>query len=132
VIEIKQEDLEYWLSGALEGGSNYWYLIINDYDKSGFDKKLCTIDNFAKSLLETPNFSIKIYDIENFSEDEDLDLDPSGALLGEISLANIVRGMDLMKENYRDMYDRLYSGDYDADDCDVWLQLIVMGEVVFC
>jgi hypothetical protein len=130
VIEIKQEDLEYWLSGALEGGSNYWYLIINDYDRSGFDKKLCTIDNFAKSLLETPNFSIKIYDIENFNEDDDLD--PSDALLGEISLANIVRGMELMKENYRDMYDRLLSGDYDADDCDVWLQLIVMGDVVFC
>ncbi len=130
MIEIKQEDLEYWLSGALEGGSNYWYLIINDYDRSGFDKKLCTIDNFAKSLLETPNFSIKIYDIENFNEDDDLD--PSDALLGEISLANIVRGMELMKENYRDMYDRLLSGDYDADDCDVWLQLIVMGDVVFC
>jgi hypothetical protein len=130
VIDIKQEDLEYWLSGALEGGSNYWYLIINDYDRSGFDKKLCTIDNFAKSLLETPNFSIKIYDIENFNEEEDED--PNDALLGEISLANIIKGMDLMKENYRDMYDRLYSGDYDADDCDVWLQLIVMGDVVFC
>lgn len=130
MIDIKQEDLEYWLSGALEGGSNYWYLIINDYDRSGFDKKLCTIDNFAKSLLETPNFSIKIYDIENFNEEEDED--PNDALLGEISLANIIKGMDLMKENYRDMYDRLYSGDYDADDCDVWLQLIVMGDVVFC
>ena len=127
---MTQENLEYWLSGALEGGSNYWYLIINDYDRSGFDKKLCTIDNFAKSLLQTPNFSIKIYDIENFNEDEDSD--PNEALLGEISLANIIKGMELMEEKYKDMYDRLYSGDYDADDCDVWLQLIVMGDVVFC
>lgn len=130
MIDITQENLEYWLSGALEGGSNYWYLIINDYDRSGFDKKLCTIDNFAKSLLETPNFSIKIYDIENFNEEEDSD--PNEALLGEISLANIIKGMELMEEKYKDMYDRLYSGDYDADDCDVWLQLIVMGDVVFC
>lgn len=127
---MTQENLEYWLSGALEGGSNYWYLIINDYDRSGFDKKLCTIDNFAKSLLETPDFSIKIYDIENFNEEEDED--SNEALLGEISLANIIKGMELMEEKYKDMYDRLYSGDYDADDCDVWLQLIVMGDVVFC
>ena len=130
MIDITQENLEYWLSGALEGGSNYWYLIINDYDRSGFDKKLCTIDNFAKSLLETPNFSIKIYDIENFNEEEYED--SNEALLGEISLANIIKGMELMEEKYKDMYDRLYSGDYDADDCDVWLQLIVMGDVVFC
>lgn len=125
---ITQENLENWLAGALEGGSNYWYMI-NDYDKTGFDKKLSTLDNFAKSLIETPNYSIKIYDIETFYEDEDSD--PEESFLGEITLENIVKGLDLMKANYNEMYERMISGDWDADDADVWLQLSVMGDVVY-
>ena len=127
---ITQENLENWLSGALEGGSNYWYLIIN-FNREGFTTGIPVVDNLSKALLKNPGFEINIYDIENFDLDDE-DFDTQEAFLGKITLENIIKGMELLETNYKDIFDRLISGDYDADDCDVWLQLVVMGEVVYC
>lgn len=121
-IEITEEHLSNWFCGALEGGSNYWYLL-NDINRKNFIKGEPLTENLAKSFMANPNYKLNVYDIE--SDEDELDL------LGAVTWDNIKFALVEMHKNYHDLYEDLVHGDADADSCDVWFQLATMKDVVF-
>jgi hypothetical protein len=121
-LNITKEQIADQLCTALEGGSNYWYML-GDVDRIYFDKSLTLVDNLVRSLLVDKEYELNVYDIES---DED---EPE--LLGKVTYKSIGNAFTLMGAHYPKQLANIISGDYDADDSDVWFQLATMGEVVF-
>lgn len=121
-VNITKEQIADQLCTALEGGSNYWYML-GDVDTTHFVKGDTYVDNLMRSFIADKYYELNVYDIES---DED---DP--ILLGKVTYISIGNAFTTMGFRYPKQLSNIISGDYDADDADVWFQLATMGEVVF-
>lgn len=115
VTDQRREDM---IVGALEGGSNYWYLI---GDKASelllqYGKEPLSI-RFWKAIKDGK--SIEIHDIE------------TGQKLGEINLKSIEEGEQLMADKYPSHLLDIVNENDDANTADIWFQLCVLKEVVY-
>jgi hypothetical protein len=121
-LNITKEQIADQLCTALEGGSNYWYML-GDIDRIYFDKSLTLVDNLVRSFLVDKEYELNVYDIESDEDEPDL--------LGKVTYKSIGNAFTLMGAHYPKQLANIISGDYDADDSDVWFQLATMGEVVY-
>lgn len=122
-IEIPNKRREDMLIGALEGGSNYWYWIgeeatkiIEKYNPQPFGDAFSVVMWKAIETGET----IPIHNLENRSEK-----------LGEINLASIAKGEQLMADKYPQHFADLHGETDDAITADVWFQLSSLGELIY-
>jgi len=122
---ISREALDSVFVTALEGGSNYWYLL---------SEKAVTLVRGAVPKSKNPYFAsamleaVMDHNIEvpiNDAEDED-------EVLGVISLTTMNDRLQKLAES-DDAWalDEVLDEEYDATSADVVFQYIVMGEVVF-
>jgi len=113
--------------GALEGGSNYWYMLFNeDYrDQLGpkNPNKPALSERIAFALYTNPKFGLPVYDAESEEDDPEL--------LGTVTQESMYRAFEIAKEDYPDIYERVIEGQEDASDADVIFQLATMGELTF-
>lgn len=119
--EISTQYIEDVLVTALEGGSNYWYLINEENDEKIRNatpelEGQPFVDRLIKTVIDL-KIPIEIHDLEDEEEK-----------LGEITVENIQRGLNLYA-NSRGSFD--LEDDMDASEADVLFQFIVMGEIVF-
>jgi hypothetical protein len=123
------------LSGAFEGGSNYWYRIESKKFPPGSNPK----DFWEGGRMQPfqPDGSADYY---HWSEL--LPTFPGGQLVireiaegeGEtyiLDLAALKKAWILLKQKYPEIYKRVKLEDWDAGDADVFLQLALFGEVIF-
>lgn len=104
---------------ALEGGSNHWYELKTLPNKVvGLGKNVSSAEAIGEHILN--GGYIQFYDIENDNE-----------LLGTVEMDNLLDGIQLLKTKYPEVYENIIMDEYDAGDADIFLQLCVMGEVVF-
>jgi hypothetical protein len=116
-LNIADQDIIDVLVTALEGGSNYWYNLPDVTMARKHYKNVTSLavsEKVIKAVLEH-NEIIPVYDVE----DEDNHL-------GDISQANIKRGLQLFMDD-----DRAWTPDMDAEQADVFFQYVVMGELVY-
>lgn len=109
------------ITAAFEGGSNYWYLINPDslVKPSGFKRD----EGVHYALLDAvyQGGSVIVHDVNDVGE-----------ILGYLNVANINRGISLMSERYMSSHWKdIITGEWDAETADVFLQLCVMGDIVF-
>lgn len=111
---------------AIEGGSNYWYLlspeavrIIRSVVPKEDDPYLSTA--FVKAVLDH-NVGVPINDVEN--EDD---------VIGLVSKATLGGRLQKLYEsdNYRWALEQEMKGEGDADTSDIIFQYMAMGEVVY-
>ena len=124
-IKLTQEMFDNLVITALEGGSNYWYMLNKDEFRSKLPTKAGSFnaltEKIAKALYEDSSFEMKVYDIENPEE-----------VLGIVSFASIVKAIEIAAEKYPKAFENLITnGDFDAEDADILFQLATMGEVIF-
>ena len=122
-VEIPSEMVFNLLVNAIEGGSNEW--AETDYHKQ--ENKSIAFDYWQRIPLN--GGTIDVYDAEGDND-----------LLGTIDLKSIQTALQLMA-NGEDKngkaiperhWDNFISENDDAETADVFLQLAVMGEIVFC
>ena len=121
-VNITKEQIADQLCTALEGGSNYWYML-GDVDTTHFVKGDTFVDNLARSFIADKDYKLDVYDLES---DED---EPE--LLGSVNYRDMEWALTEMALEYPKMYANIVAEQFDADDADVWFQLATMGEVVF-
>jgi hypothetical protein len=111
------------LTGALEGGSNYWYWFKNAANRVIESVKPFTdgSEPFVERLWEAikAGKQIEVHDIDNRE------------LLGTISLQSIERGEQTMAEKHAEHFGNIISENDDAETADVWFQLAVMNELTY-
>lgn len=108
---------------ALEGGSNYWYyikIVPEDVKYKVKHKNLALSEAIGQYILE--GGSIYFYDVEGDEDEEPL---------GKVNMDSILEAISLTKKDYPDVWFNILDEQADAGDADVFLQLCVMGEVVF-
>ena len=118
---LTKEDIVDQFVTALEGGSNYWYEIQNIPKDVSYDIKQNHIpfsEAIGSHILK--GGYIQFHDVEDKNE-----------LLGTVTMDSILDAINTLKTEYPDIYTNIVLGDADASDADVFLQLCVMGEVVF-
>lgn len=110
------------LTGALEGGSNYWYEIKETADAI---IRETTPEMQGRPFVDRMFMCIKqgraiqVHDCEN---DE---------LLGEVTMQAIEEGERLMQEKHPEHFADILSEDDDATTADVWFQMVVLKELVY-
>jgi len=76
-----------------------------------------------------------LYDVEEVDFHDDTDAlsveDDDEGYLGYVDIDGILEGITLLKKDYDFIYERILDEQYDAGDADVFLQLCVLGDVVY-
>lgn len=118
-VKVPLSVVDNLITTAFEGGSNYWYMVSKSSVKK--PKGFVRNENIHYEFLDKvyQGSSCKVYDVEN---DE---------YLGEINNRAISRGIRLMFEKYPQLMADAIAEEYDADSADLFLQMVVMGEVVY-
>ena len=124
MIQIKLTDQQHedLIVTALEGGSNFWY------DLS--DEAIKIINNATKGQKEP--LSIRFWKaLQNGAVIPINDIEEEDSKIGEISLASIEKGEQLLADKYPSHLADILSESGDANTADVWFQLCTLGEVVY-
>ena len=122
--EMDYDSFEDLIVTALEGGSNYWYMI--DLDNStGFIKKYADDPRpksirIADALYNNEESSVTILDAEDEEE-----------VLGILTYDSVRKALGNFPNDHQWALDNVLNGDYDANDADVVFQVLVMDDVVF-
>lgn len=115
---VSDERIQDLLTSALEGGSNYWYIIKSFNYPPGQTKKTLGI-TYPHIELPFKGGSLTIGDIEGDMPDKVLDRQA------------ITKGLEVMAEKYPKDYADFLAENDDANTGDVFLQSALFGEVVF-
>lgn len=125
---VSQETVENIIVTAIEGGSNYWYLIegkaqlaIEQYPKH---KEEPFSIRFARFIFD--GGQLEIHDCSSV-----WDLNEQADLLGTISNDSIAKGLKLAFEMQAGIIEAELEGSGDAETSDQLFQLFVMGEIVY-
>jgi len=122
--EMDYDSFENLIVTALEGGSNYWYML--DLDTStGFIKKYADDPRpksirIADALYNNEESSVTILDAEDEEE-----------TLGTLTYQSVRKTLENFPKDHQWALDNVLNGDYDANDADVVFQVLVMGDVVY-
>lgn len=117
-MKLNEEQIahvENLLTTAIEGGSNYWYLI-HDHNK-----KEVLECQYLSSLLANPKGQMTVGDLEE------------GFDTRVVTHADVIKAWNLFStdKRYQKHYGDLLSENDDATTGDIFFQLVVLGEVVF-
>lgn len=115
-INIDDKSLQNLFVGALEGGSNYWYYLPDHFD---VPKGECLSTWIFEQVMNN-NLQVKVHD----TEDEE-------SFLGWINKYNILTGIQLMADKYKNHFSDFISERDDATTADVFLQLVVLKKIVY-
>ena len=124
--EIPRQIIEDVFVTALEGGSNYWYFL-PDHAVDLIRKEVPTDAEpifsiaMAKAVLDH-GVEVPIHDV--YDEDDEL---------GVISMKTLQERLQkLVKDpGYKWAFDEVMQTHGDATSCDIWMQYMSFGEVIF-
>jgi len=120
---------------AIEGGSNYWYYILDVPKEITYMVKREDVpfsEACGKHVLN--GGELTIYDVEEVGDMEDVDNDYAQDKpdpLGTITMDSLLDAINIMKRDYPDRYESIVMDEYDAEDADVFFQIATMGEIVY-
>ena len=103
----------------------------SDADKGLFENCECREDKWAEGLLHGKG--VMVYDCYDEDIDEDIcDISefPKSAK-HHITIADVQKGLELMRDQYPRHYADLVEENDDLITGDVWLQLAVFGELIY-
>lgn len=140
-MNIPIESIEEILITAMEGGSNYWYIMdgeqhcrswLSEEIKSGRLERNDKIHyKWMDAMFQGCPHKISIYDVEEANEEgEELsELEP----LGYLTMDSIAEGLELAQQDYSEEFSQHIPSynDGDGDSADVLFQLMVMGDVAY-
>ena len=110
-LEITDQQVDDLLCGAFEGGSNYWYTI---------DNVTTPYKGYAHEAWRKADRGILITDNEDPAEYK-----------GYLNRNTVKTGLALMAKEYPHQWKDFKTENFDADTSDVFLQLCVLGAVIF-
>ena len=125
-VEMTQEMMIDLLSTAFEGGIGYWsqYICSSIADMEPDQKKV--FQDLGPSYAVAPVFRAGWIRIGL------MDPDTSKTVEGKtIFREDLVLGLTRMRVEYPERLRSILQGQYDAEDADVFMQLVVFGEVIY-
>lgn len=112
--EVSDETLESLIVGALEGGSNYWYQIEK---RIGPKVGKYAVDQVMKG--------------GGFVISDEREMGPEEKKIGRLTLVSCRKALTLMALHHPRHFSNIITENDDAETADVFLQLAVLGEVIY-
>jgi hypothetical protein len=128
-----KEDVINLFVDAIEGGSNYWYEIRHLPEDVRYKAKEMgqPVSEAIGEYILNGGY-IQFYDAEEEYDDDDYQEKYSDkGLLGTVDMNSILDAITIIKKDYPEVWGNILDEKYDANDADIFLQLCVMGDVVF-
>lgn len=128
-----KEDIINLFVDALEGGSNYWYHIRHLPKEVRYKAKEMN-QSVSEAIGEyiLKGGYVQFYDAEEEYDDDDYtETHSDKGLLGTVDMDSILEAITIIKKDYPEVWENILDEQYDANDADIFLQLCVMGEVVY-
>ena len=123
-MELTRQQNENWIVDALEGGSNYWYIIginglnaVRSVVSREEDEYFCTA--LHKAIFDR-GAKVEIRDRED-----------TDTVLGYLSKESIAKGLKKCKEEHPKYISQMLTEEEDAITADVIFQYCLMGEIMF-
>lgn len=123
LLVLTVDDVENMIVGALEGGSNYWYLI--------GEKSTDLIIEATPGMKGQPFVDRLMTAIEKGIQVEIHDIEDEESVLGILTSESWAKAEKLMIEKHRGHLGNVLAGNDDASTADVFFQLAVLGDVVY-
>lgn len=122
-IELEYDMFEDIIVTALEGGSNYWYILgeIKGCDEMP-DLRLTwkgEAERIAYGLWHNKESEVCVHDVED------------GEVLGTLTQDKVREGLRIACGAHMEEVSMMMSGKYDAWTADTLFQILVMGEIVY-
>jgi len=120
-FRITKENIIDLFVTALEGGSNHWYdirTLPREVEYKADHQNIPVSEAIGQHILE--GGYIQFHDIENPDE-----------LLGDVDINSILEAITILKKDFPEVWSNIVDEDADANDSDIFLQLCVMGKLVF-
>jgi len=123
-VKLNYETFENIICTALEGGSNYWYML--------GDIKGCPLPDEMPDKAPSERIAYGLWHNKDARVDI-LDLEDEEELLGTLTYDSVRERMQLAATDKQLLSEinAMISGDFDACTADTLFQVLVMGEVVF-
>ena len=121
-LKLEYETFENIIVTALEGVSNYWYML--------GDIKGCPLPDEMPDKAPSERIAYGLWHNKDARVDI-LDSEDEEELLGTLTYDSVRERMQLATENHLSELESMISGDFDAWAADTLFQVLVMGEVVF-
>lgn len=123
-LNLEYETFENIIVTALEGGSNYWYML--------GDIKGCPLPDEMPDKAPSERIAYGLWHNKDARVDI-LDLEDEEELLGTLTYDSVRERMQLASTDKQLLSEinAMISGDFDAWTADTLFQVLVMGEVVF-
>lgn len=126
-VNVPTSTIRDLLTGAIEGGSNYWGAFRED---PNFIKSITESDKhayveseggkyYARYDIENPYYCLRVSDVE-------------GGTTYNVTLESFVNGLKVMADRYPQHFKDVITENHDAVTSDVFIQCAVFGEIVFC
>ncbi len=140
----KQDIIDLFVT-SLEGGSNYWYYMDLPKNIKSFGEY--TSESVGEYIMQ--GGAIQFYDIDEYNQVEENLLsggyningdvidqnqyneDLENAKLGYVDMDKVLEAITILKKEYPEVWESILLEQSDAGDADIFLQLCVMGDVVY-
>ena len=120
-VTIPLKDVADLLCSALEGGSNYWYEIVDYREPARIEFQMAEDRVFWHiDYPLNPGGSVLIRDMEGDEE-----------VVYVLNLQSIRRGLEVMSDKYRCHWSDFTGSEYDAITGDVFLQCCLFGDIIY-
>lgn len=119
-VTITEEMIENIIVGALEGGSNYWYMLGEGIPPRDEERTPLSV-RISKKIIEDPNYRLPIHDAE----------DPDGEPIGYLTQEGMLNAFKIVSEKYPWHYQNVMTECGDADTDDVFFQCAVLGDIIY-
>lgn len=143
--KLTKDDIIDLFVTALEGGSNYWYYVdIPKNIKSFGDTKSEAIGeyilqgnkvnfyDYEERLEVMKRYNKGEYNIQgDVVNQKEFNEDLEETYLGYVDMNKILETITIIKKDYPEVWENILLEQADAGDADVFLQLCVMGEIVY-
>lgn len=120
---------------AIEGGSNYWYYILDipkEVERIMQTDELAFSEACGEYVLN--GGTLAIYDVEEVDGMEDPENEYASDKpepIGYITMDSLLDAISKVKKEYPEVYENIIMDEYDASDADVFFQIATMGEIVY-
>jgi hypothetical protein len=123
---IKKSDIFSLIVSALEGGSNYWYMLEGKITPTRWDFQddPSNKTHYAGEYALNPGGALIISN--DYARDEG-----EKKVVKRLNLKTIKQGLQLMAEKYPSHFSDILSENADASTGDVFLQLCLFGELIY-
>ena len=116
-IEIDDQIIKDQFITAFEGGSNYWAVVKQATPRSLLGKS--PSENWYEYIMNQSG-TMSIWDVDDNDE-----------LLGVLTKAKILYGVQLMSENSLEHFNDMITESGDSITADVFFQYCLLGEIVY-